>query len=98
MPLERREDYSPAAAWRLPDRWEGSCPRDPSPIKGRKFTVGFENVFAARGIQLRRTQLQMAVRPQATSDRQRALPGGPAAPVHNVDAHGRLPGESASPR
>jgi hypothetical protein len=37
-------------------RWEGSRPRDPPfpkhrafPIQGRKYTVGFENAFEARG-------------------------------------------------
>jgi hypothetical protein len=53
MPVERREDYSPAAAG--PSAGRDRVPaircsrsREPSPIKGRKYTVGFENVFAAR--------------------------------------------------
>src|ERR1700733_5415687 len=62
---------SPAAARQPPD-----CSRspEPSPIKRENTPLASRTPSRRAGIQLRRAQQQMAVRPQATSDRQRALP------------------------
>ncbi len=51
--------------------------REPSLIKGRKYAVGFENAFTARG------RAPSPVRGSSTA---------------HVDAHGRLPDESARSR
>ena len=66
---------------RRAQRWEGSRPRDPpfpkprpSLIKGGNTSLAPRTPSRRAGIQLRRAQPQMAVRPQATSDRQRVLP------------------------
>ena len=52
-------------------------------IKGENTPSASITLSRRAGIQLRRAQQQMAVRPQATSDRQRALPvrGHAAAPL-----------------
>jgi len=52
------------------------CVRSPEPClnKGENTPLASKTPSRRAGIQLRRTQPQMAVRPQATSDRQRALP------------------------
>jgi hypothetical protein len=55
----------------LPD-----CSRspEPSPIKRENTLLASRTPSRRAGIQLRRAQQQMAVRPQATSDKLRALP------------------------
>src|ERR1700722_11722380 len=66
---------------RRAQRWEGSRPRDPPfpkprafPNQGRKYTVGFENAFAARGDPTSPSATTNGRKTTGTSDRQRALP------------------------
>jgi hypothetical protein len=76
----------------------GSCrqppdrSRSPQPtlIKDENAPLASGTPSRRAGIQLRRAQQQMAVRPQATSDRLRALPVRVAWPL----MHGRLPDAS----